>query len=212
MMKKNAISLAFLIFSIYLYIKDIIMKRIADINEIENYYTVTEDGMVWSKIRNRWLKPQVNRCGYVFYFISYGIDRPSWMFAHTLVALKYIGLPLTIKHEIDHFDDNRMNNHYSNLRWVTHSENTLKVGARNSGRPGYWLGKHRSPASLETKLKMANAKKKRVQFEFMDKKIVYDSIDDAASGIDTYRKRIYLCIKNEVMFKGGYLSFIKDEF
>ncbi len=44
---------------------------------------------------------------------------------HHLVLVTFVGLPPTDKHEVAHFDGSRDNNHYSNLRWATRSENHL---------------------------------------------------------------------------------------
>lgn len=185
------------------------MRHSTDIKEVERYYTITEDGMVWSKNKGRWMKPQVNMSGYVFYFINFGVDKPRWIFAHTLVALKYVGMPPTTRHEIDHIDNNRQNNHYTNLRWVTHSENSLK--ALSGNHVSWWTGKHKAPHTLETRIKMSNAKKKKIEFITFSGRKVYDSIDDAARDLGTYRKRIYLCIKNDAPFAGGHLSVISDD-
>jgi len=183
-----------------------------DINEIEKYYTITEDGMVWSKIKGRWMKPRMNIYGYVFYSIAKGIGDGGILgaFAHTLVALKYIGSPPTAKHEIDHVDENKQNNHWTNLRWVTHSENILKSYER--GRRGHWLGRNKAPFSLEHKMKMADAKKKRVVFIRGEEKVVFSSIEEASVGLGTYRKKIYSSIKENKTFQGGTLSFLEDVF
>jgi hypothetical protein len=181
-----------------------------DIDEIEKYYTITEDGMVWSKGKGRWLKPRINVCGYVFYSISLGVgDHALGAFAHTLVALKYIGKPPTDRHEISHEDDNKMNNHYSNLSWLTHSENILGSYAR--GRRGWWLGRNKPPFSLGTKLRMANAKKKPVRYTLNGHDSIFDSIETASKELGTYRKKIYSCIKEDKMFNGGWFSFVEDD-
>jgi hypothetical protein len=181
-----------------------------DINEVEQYYTITEDGMVWSKRKNRWMKPRINIYGYVFYSITAGTGYSGVIgaFAHTLVALKYIGAPPSDKHEIDHADENKQNNHWNNLEWVTHSENMRRSAKR--GRRGYWLGKNRPSPTLETRLKMANAKNKKVEFVLDGVSIVFDSIEYASAGLDTYRKKIYVCIRENKAFRGGTLSFVKD--
>ena len=184
------------------------------ISSIEEYYTITEDGRVWSKIKNRWLRPVMNDYGYVFYSISKGMgeDRVVGAFAHTLVALKYIGSPPSEKHEIDHIDGNKRNNHYSNLRWVTKSENISN--SFKSGRRGYWLGREK-PAhefTTECREKMANAKKKPVVFVIDGIETIFPSIDDAAVGLSTYRKKIYNCIKENKSFGGGILKFKEDSF
>lgn len=180
-----------------------------DIREVEEYYTITEDGNVYSKVRKRWLKPAYNRCDYVFYYLSFGVPRPMWVFAHTLVALKYIGKPPTDKHEIDHLDSNRQNNHWSNLRWLTHSENIIESFRRGqrgaTGRPKGFSH------AFETRMKMADAKKKRVLFEGDGSRIMFESIGDAATGLNSYRKAIYLRIKDGKEYRGGHLSFVLDE-
>lgn len=65
--------------------------------------------------------------------------------------------------EIDHKDTNRLNNHPSNLRWVTHQENcnnplTLKHNAEcRSGEKCWFYGQRHTE---ETKKKMSLARKK----------------------------------------------------
>lgn len=187
------------------------MRRASEYNieDIEKYYFISEDGMVYSKIKKSWFKPKLNAYGYVYYCLTYGLPKSTWFFAHTLVALKYIGKPPTDKHEIDHLDNNVMNNHYTNLMWRTHSDNIRCSYAR--GRRGYWLGKNKPSPSLETKLKMADAKKKKVKYVLGDSSVIFNSIEIASIGLNTYRKRIYNCIKNGRPFREGVLSFVQDE-
>jgi hypothetical protein len=189
------------------------MRRafLLDINEIGKYYTITEDGRVYSKVRGRWLKPRHNTYGYIFYSICKGIPLNGCLgaFAHTLVALKYIGKPPSEKHEIYHIDNNKSNNHYTNLQWVTHSQNQLKA-YRLDGRESYWLNKERHSPDIVTRMKMANAKKKRVMFEDSSGQVLYESIEDAAVGLNTYRKKIYLFIRDKREFNGGMLSIVDD--
>jgi hypothetical protein len=194
------------------------MRKSLELNiaKIEEYYTITEDGRVWSKIKDRWLHPHDNIYGYIFYSISKGVDRPMSVFAHTLVALRYIGQPPSPKHEIDHIDDNKSNNHYINLQWVTHSQNILKAYA--NGRKHYWLGKSKESPSIITRMKMANAKKKRVRFLFDGMEAIFESIDDAAQSLNSYRRKIYRCIKDNTPFFDkhipdftGILSFVEEK-
>jgi hypothetical protein len=191
------------------------MKRVRrantiDIKEIEKWYIITEDGMVYSKIRNRWLKPRENMYGYVFYSICRGVGVINALgaFAHTLVALKYIGPPPTENHEIDHLDENKKNNHYSNLCWRTHAENIAESYRR--GRRGHWLGRNKPSPTLETRILMSNAKKKTVLFRDGEGDILFNSIEEASVGLNTYRKKIYNCIKFGLAFNGGTLSFVDD--
>ena len=185
------------------------MRRAHELNitEIEKFYTVTEDGRVWTKVKNRWLRPHDNKYGYIFYSISKGVPEPKTVFAHTLVALKFIGQPPSDKYEIDHINNDKGNNHYSNLQWVTHSYNILK--SFQEGRLHYWLGKTRETPSIITRMLMANAKKKPVRHTINNTEVIYDSIEDAALSLNTYRKKIYLSIKNNKQINGGFLSFVE---
>jgi uncharacterized protein with gpF-like domain len=67
-------------------------------------------------------------------------------------------------------------------------------------------------------MRMANAKKKRVRFLFDGMEAIFESIDDAAQSLDTYRKKIYRCIKDNTPFFDkqiptftGILSFIEEK-
>jgi len=186
------------------------MRRSVELNisHIQQYYDVTEDGQVWTKLKNRWLKPHQNIYGYIFYHINKGVDHSVCVFAHTLVALKYIGQPPVKGMEVDHKDNNKANNHWSNLQWVTHSYNISK--SYQQGRAHYWKDKTRPSPTIGTRMKMANAKNKRIQFIFQDQTIIYESINEAASQLQTYRKNIYLSIKYNKPIKGGYLSVIAE--
>ena len=185
------------------------MRKKLNIQEIGKYYEIGQDGRIWSNIRHRWMKPIQNNCHYIHVYITKGVEAPLWVFIHTLVALKYIGEPPTDKHEINHKDNNRANNHYTNLEWVTKSENHLL--AYKNGKDHYWLNKHRPSPSIETLMLMANAKKKKVLYTSESQRIVYDSIEEAASRLVTYRKKIYSCIKTVRSIQGGYLTHYHDQ-
>jgi hypothetical protein len=94
-----------------------------EIKKIEWWYNIQEDGNLYSKITNKILKCRPNNVGYLrFYFPQYG----CYEYVHRLVIYKYIGEPPSAEHEVDHIDNNKLNNHYTNLRWVTHRENCIK--------------------------------------------------------------------------------------
>ena len=188
------------------------MRRSLELNisSIERYSTITEDGLVWSKIKDRWLKPHDNIYGYIFYSISRGVSKPVTVFAHTLVALKYCSSGWRPGLEVDHKDCNKANNHWSNLQWVTHSYNILKT--YRDGRVHYWKDKTRTPFTTEQRMKMADAKKKRILFSIDGIDTVFGSIEEASVGLGTYRKRIYLCLKDNKTFGGGVLSVVDDIF
>ena len=80
-------------------------------------YEITEDGQVINKRFNRALKPQPNNKGYGRVMIG-----KKFYFVHKLVAEKYVPNPFN-KPQVNHIDGDKTNNHYTNLEWVTNSEN-----------------------------------------------------------------------------------------
>jgi hypothetical protein len=184
------------------------MRNKLNIQKIEQFYTISQDGRIWSKLKNRWMKPIQNNLGYLHTYITKGVERPLWVFNHTLVALKYIGEPPTDKHEIDHKDNNRANNQSINLEWVTKSENHLR--AYKNGKDHHWLNKHRPSPGVETLMLMADAKKKKILYKSATQTIIYNSIEEAASQLNTYRKKIYNCICDNKPIQGGFLSYYND--
>lgn len=70
-----------------------------------------------------------NKKGYIFVCISNNGSRSN-KFVHQLVAEAFIE-----NHhghvEVDHKDDNRSNNHHTNLNWVSRKENMKKMLERN---------------------------------------------------------------------------------
>ena len=44
--------------------------------------------------------------------------------AHRLVLFAFVGPPPSNNHQCAHWDGDRLNNHYTNLRWATPAENT----------------------------------------------------------------------------------------
>tara|TARA_R110000803_G_scaffold3707_3_gene12604 strand:+ start:4299 stop:4745 length:447 start_codon:yes stop_codon:yes gene_type:complete len=89
--------------------------------EIQDYsnYLIYSDGRVYSKKRDKFLKPQVKK-GYINVNL-YNDTNNKWFSIHRLVALHYIPNPKN-KPQVDHIDLNTLNNDVSNLRWVTREE------------------------------------------------------------------------------------------
>lgn len=88
-----------------------------DIKGYEGKYAITEDGKVWSYISNQFLKPMYKpKTGYE----RVELQGQSYLI-HRLVAEAYIPNPEN-KPTVDHIDRNVHNNHVSNLRWATYSE------------------------------------------------------------------------------------------
>lgn len=92
----------------------------------EGKYSVSNTGQVFSLNFNRTgqtrkLKPRKNSDGYLR-VVLYQEGKANDYFTHHLVLETFKGNPDN-KTECDHIDGNKTNNHISNLRWVTRTEN-----------------------------------------------------------------------------------------
>lgn len=84
------------------------------------HYHVSEEGVVVNTLTNKVLKTDLNSSGYKRVTLSNG--KICRMTVHRIVALTYIS-DNTAGLVVNHKDGNKLNNHYSNLEWVSHSEN-----------------------------------------------------------------------------------------
>lgn len=94
-------------------------------------YLIYEDGRLYSKKSNKFLLGKIDNVGYLTYSLSItdklsisGRKLQKMMYAHRLVA-KYFLPNVNNLPYVHHKDENKLNNHYSNLEWVTPSENNL---------------------------------------------------------------------------------------
>lgn len=95
-----------------------------DVVGYEDYFQVTEDGQVWSKRTNKFLKQTISKTGYYAISTRLGGRKgiPKYFKVHRFVAQAYIPNPENKPH-VNHIDGNKLNNHISNLEWCTPSEN-----------------------------------------------------------------------------------------
>lgn len=108
------------------------MKEIKDFSG----YFITEDGRVFSYIKKspnggiidytrtpKELKPNYNNKGYCRINL-YNNGKMIKKSIHRLVAETYIPNPDNLP-QVNHKDENKTNNHVSNLEWVTSHQNTI---------------------------------------------------------------------------------------
>lgn len=94
---------------------------------IDNYIThfqINEKGEVLNTKTNKWLKGTI-RDGYRYYDLRYNSKKKSKS-AHRLVAETFLPNPKQLPC-VHHKDGNRLNNHITNLEWVSFSENNLQI-------------------------------------------------------------------------------------
>lgn len=152
-----------------------------DIKGYEGLYAVTEDGQVWSYHSKKFLRTYDNGHGYHQVCLSKdGVS--SRKRVHRLVAEAYIPNPEN-KSDVNHKDEDKSNNHVSNLEWATRAENVRHGSCR------------------ERSLAMRQ-KHYRVYCVELDK--VYDTMNAAAAETGVKRNGIGYCCRGIQKTAGGY--------
>lgn len=95
-------------------------------------YTITEDGIVYSYkySKKHKLKGFINKGGYRYVDLSLN-NKTTRFGVHQLVAIHYVSGWFEGA-VVNHKDGNTLNNHYTNLEWVTQKEN-IHQGYKTSG-------------------------------------------------------------------------------
>lgn len=95
-------------------------------------YLVYEDGRVFSKKANRFLAGKIDNAGYKVYGLAVGDQMSScsnkklskMVYAHRLVAMLFLDNPNDYPY-VHHKDGNKLNNHVSNLEWISPQQNMV---------------------------------------------------------------------------------------
>lgn len=119
----------------------------------EGLYSATKDGLIYSHISNKMLKPSKNTHGYQMVSLyKDGIQKR--LSVHRLVAMAFIKNPRNCPC-VDHINTDKNDNRVENLRWVTTKENcnnplTLKhAGDSRRGPKHYLFGTKKSDEERE---------------------------------------------------------------
>ena len=91
------------------------------INGFEKY-KISDCGIVKNIQKGTILYGNINHDGYVRVKLSSNKGFRN-VFVHRLVAEAFLGTPVDDTLEVNHIDENKENNHVSNLEWVTHTGN-----------------------------------------------------------------------------------------
>ena len=149
----------------------------------ENYYAVSNTGLIWSYRRNKTLTPKIDKYGYkaVSLFVN-GV--PYYRTVHRLVAEAFIPNPLNLS-TVNHINEIKTDNEVTNLEWASIKDND-NHGTRNQ--------------------RMADSKcHKPVEQLLSDgTTIVYKGVKDAARKTGVHRCSIANCCKGIFKMAGGY--------
>lgn len=104
------------------------MKRLSDIPSFEQFsnYAVTEDGRVYSHITSKFLKTTLRKGNGLTYEVITlrGKDKIRRKFSiHRLVCLAFNFNKEHANLSVNHKDENPLNNHISNLEWMSVGDN-----------------------------------------------------------------------------------------
>lgn len=100
-----------------------------DVVGYEGLYQVREDGEIWSVNRNKFLAQRYDKSGYK----RVNLHKDGVMtvlYVHRIVAEAFIPNPEN-KKTVNHTDENKKNNHWTNLSWMTQKENNA-YGTRSA--------------------------------------------------------------------------------
>lgn len=104
-----------------------------DIRGYEGLYAITMTGRIWGYKRKKFLKPVINKDGYLKVGL-YKDGKQKHFFVHRLVAETYLPNPDN-KPQVGHIDDNPKNNCWDNLYW-TNAKNNCNYGSRSKSCKG----------------------------------------------------------------------------
>lgn len=103
-------------------------------------YMISEYGDIYSKTTNKILKPFTDKDGYKRIELSVSKNNYKKFYVHRLVGWMFVDGYTEERNIINHKNSIRDSNHYSNLEWVTHSENDIhgyKCGFRENNNVVY---------------------------------------------------------------------------
>lgn len=84
-------------------------------------YEIFEDGRIWSYTTNKWLKPRLHESGYFNIGLSNG---KTTMFRLNRVVYETFNGEIPEGMYVNHIDEDKTNNHISNLNLLTPKENS----------------------------------------------------------------------------------------
>lgn len=148
----------------------------------EDYYLISNFGRCFSIRKNKIKPSDVNNYGYLR-LRCYDGKRKAKLFVHRLVAKLFVP-GYQEGYVVDHIDGDKSNNMFTNLEWVSHSENTKRA--------------------YKTGLRIGKYEKIPCFIEINGRKIYFNTLADAARSIGLTPKRINHLIKTN----NGYIPEI----
>lgn len=160
----------------------------------DGLYMVSNYGHILSCRQNKIMKPRISK-GYLLVNLKKG-GKPKSYSVHRIVAKHFIENPYN-KPEINHLDENKLNNHVSNLRWATSKENS-NWGTRNRKISEYVKANPiQRPENIGTRIK-------QVCISTGETIETFDTVKDANHKTGIHQPNISSCITGKKKTAGGY--------
>lgn len=163
-----------------------------DIKGYEGLYMISNYGNVFSIKRNLLIKLGITK-GYHAVMLSKD-NKKSRRSVHRLVAIAFIENPEN-KREVNHSDENKLNNYIGNLQWVTPKENA-NWGTRNKRISEYVKA---NPVKGKTHKGI-----RQIEPDTGEAIKVYESVAEASIQNGFHQGNISSCLTGKRPFASGY--------
>lgn len=170
-------------------------KSWKSIKGYEGFYEISNYGEIKSlynyRGKNNILKPRLKKGYYQIGLRKNGIRK--WYAIHRLTAIAFIPNPNNLP-QINHKDENKLNNKIDNLEWCTASYNNC-YGTR-----------------IKRAIKTNKLKKKVIQYDLNGNKLnTFESISSASRETNTNITGISNCINNKIKTSNNYIWVYESE-
>lgn len=112
---------------------------------------------IYSSLKSEFLTPGVGARGYAHVALYHNGVRKQF-FVHRMVALAFIGDPPEGKNLVCHLDDNKTNNHWSNLMWGDCAENLRQMVDRGRSLRGSKVNTNKLAPNQVLEIREAHSK------------------------------------------------------